>query len=43
MQYLQTVRISRARIFLIQYPEKHVAEIAHMCGFESPSCFGKVF
>lgn len=43
MQYLQTVRISRARIFLIQYPEKHVAEIAHMCGFESPSYFGKVF
>ena len=43
MQYLQTVRISRARIFLIQYPEKHVAEIAHMCGFESSSYFGKVF
>lgn len=43
MHYLLTVRISRARIFLIQYPEKKVLEIAHMCGFESPSYFGKVF
>lgn len=43
MQYLQAVRIARARVFLIQYPEKHAAEIAHMCGFESPSYFGKVF
>ncbi len=43
MHYLLTVRISRARIFLIQYPEKKVLEIAQMCGFESPSYFGKVF
>ena len=43
MQYLQIIRISRARVFLIQYPEKHVAEIARICGFESPSYFGKVF
>lgn len=43
MQALLTVRISRARLFLIQYPEKKVQEIARMCGFESPSYFGKVF
>lgn len=43
IQYLQTVRISRARIFLIQYPERRVSEIAHLCGFESPSYFGSVF
>lgn len=43
MRYLFTIRISRARIYLIQYPEKKVLEIAQMCGFESPSYFGKVF
>lgn len=43
MHYLLTVRISRARIFLIQYPEKKVLEIARMCGFESPAYFGKIF
>lgn len=43
MHYLQFVRISRARIFLLQYPEKKVLDIAKMCGFESPSYFGKIF
>ena len=43
MHYLQSVRISRARIFLLQYPEKKVLDIAKMCGFESPSYFGKIF
>ncbi|MCF0132459.1 MAG: AraC family transcriptional regulator [Blautia sp.] len=43
MQYLQKIRISRARIFLLQYPEKPVCEIAAMCGFESPSYFGYIF
>ena len=43
MHYLLTLRISRARIFLNQYPDKKVSEIAGMCGFESPSYFGKVF
>lgn len=43
LQYLQSVRIARARVLLIQYPEKHVTEIAHLCGFESVSYFGRVF
>ena len=43
MRYLIKIRISRARIYLLQYPEKRVLEIARMCGFESPSYFGKVF
>lgn len=43
MHYLKTLRISRARIFLHQYPEKKTLEIAEMCGFQSPSYFGKVF
>jgi transcriptional regulator GlxA family with amidase domain len=43
IQYLQNLRISRARIFLLQYPEKRVVEIAQMCGFENPSYFGKIF
>lgn len=43
MRYLMTIRISRARVFLLQYPEKRVLEIAKMCGFESPSYFGKIF
>ena len=43
VQYLQTVRITHARIFLIQYPEKQISEIASLCGFENSSYFGKVF
>ena len=43
IRYLIKIRISRARIYLLQYPEKRVLEIARMCGFESPSYFGKVF
>ncbi len=43
MHYLLTIRISRAREFLIRFPEKKILEIAKMCGFESPSYFGKKF
>ena len=43
LHFLQGIRISRARFFLIQYPEKKVWEIAAMCGFSSPSYFGKIF
>lgn len=43
LQYLQSVRIARARVLLLQYPEKRVTEIAHLCGFESISYFGRVF
>lgn len=43
MHYLTTIRISHARIFLLQFPEKKIFEIARMCGFDSPSYFGKIF
>lgn len=43
MQYLKNVRIGRAKIFLMQYPEKHVSEIALLCGFEDAGYFGRVF
>ena len=43
MHYLCAVRICRARIFLLQYPEKKVLDIGRMCGFDSSSYFVKVF
>lgn len=43
MQFLLIVRIGWARIFLEQYPEKKIIDIAKMCSFESPSYFGKKF
>lgn len=43
MTFLLYIRIARSRIFLLQYPEKKVKEIAFMCGFESPSYFCMVF
>ncbi len=43
MHYLLKLRISHARIYLIQYPDKRIADISRMCGFESPSYFGKIF
>lgn len=43
MHHLMDIRISRARVYLLQYPEKRVLEIAQMCGFNSPSYFGAVF
>lgn len=43
VQYLNIIRIGWARIFLEQYPEKSAYEIGNMCGFDSPSYFGKIF
>ena len=43
MHYLLMLRISHARIYLVQYPDKKISEISKMCGFESPSYFGSVF
>lgn len=43
MNFLLNLRISHARIFLLQYPEKRVLEISQMCGFDSPSYFGMQF
>ena len=40
---LTLIRIGWARLYLEQYPEKRVCEIGRMCGFESPSYFGKKF
>ena len=43
MQYLTEIRIGHARHLLTLHPEKKVLEIGKMCGFESPSYFGKTF
>lgn len=43
MQHLLLIRIGWSRIYLEQYPELNVYEIGKMCGFESPSYFGKKF
>lgn len=43
MNFLLNLRISHARIFLLQFPEKRVVEISQMCGFDSPSYFGSQF
>lgn len=40
---LTNIRIGHARIFLKQYPEKNVKDIAKMCGYENAGYFGKVF
>lgn len=42
-KYLNIIRISRAKIMLVQYPERKVSEIAGKCGFDSPSYFGMLF
>lgn len=43
VHYLMGIRINHARILLGQYPNLKVMEVARMCGFESPSYFGKIF
>ena len=43
MHHLLTLRISHARICLVQYPDKKISEISKMCGFESPGYFGQIF
>lgn len=39
---LSYIRIGHARIYLKQYPDKTIAEIARMCGFEQVGYFGKI-
>lgn len=41
--YLQDVRIAKAKTYLLKYPEKTVKEIAAMAGFANSSYFGSVF
>ena len=43
LQQLTLIRIGRARLYLEQFPDKTVYEIGKMCGFDSPSYFGKQF
>lgn len=43
IEELTNIRISHARIMLLEYPNISVAEIGARCGFQSPSYFGKVF
>ncbi|MBP3900293.1 MAG: AraC family transcriptional regulator [Blautia sp.] len=39
IQYLQRLRIGRARMMLERFPERDAAEIGRACGYESPSYF----
>ena len=43
IQYLQRLRIGRARMMLERYPERDAAEIGRACGYDSPSYFGLQF
>lgn len=43
LYHLTLIRIGWARMFLEQYPDKKAYEIGRMCGFDSPSYFGKKF
>ena len=43
IQYLQRLRIGRARMMLERFPERDAAEIGRACGYESPSYFGLQF
>ncbi len=42
-QYLKRVRIGRARILLMERPDLNLGRIGELCGYRSPSYFGKVF
>jgi AraC family transcriptional regulator of arabinose operon len=41
--FIQSIRIAHARIYLNQFPEKTVQDISLMCGFENTSYFCRVF
>lgn len=41
--YLHSIRIGHAKFLLSHYPDKKIAEVARLCGFEHPSYFGKMF
>ncbi len=42
-KYIRRIRIGRARILLVERPELTLGAIGELCGFSSPSYFGKVF
>ncbi len=42
-QFIQSIRIAHARIYLTQFPDKTIHDIALMSGFESSSYFCRVF
>ena len=41
--YLKRIRIGRARMLLMERPELTLAQAGELCGYRSPSYFGKVF
>lgn len=43
IHYLNNLRISHARVLLIEYPEMRASEVGRLCGFENPSYFGETF
>ncbi|WP_346698833.1 AraC family transcriptional regulator [Catenibacillus scindens] len=43
IDYLTDLRLEHACQMLRQYPERTAAQVGRMCGFASPSYFGKVF
>ncbi len=42
-EFILSLRIARARVYLVQHPSLTVKAISQMCGFDSPSYFGRVF
>jgi hypothetical protein len=43
MRQLTSIRIGRARQLLLENPDLPVYKVGELCGFRSPSYFGKVF
>ena len=41
--FILGIRVSRARALLLTHPDMKILDIAHTCGFQSPSYFGKMF
>lgn len=41
--FLLGIRLSRARALLLTHPDMKILDVAHACGFQSPSYFGKMF
>ena len=43
IKYLTRIRIGHARWMILENPDLSVSEVGRLCGFRSPSYFGKVF
>lgn len=43
MQYLTDIRLGHAQHLLLSHTDKRIVDIGKMCGFDSPSYFGKQF